>query len=272
MTISEELAAQMAQRARSFDAWALDYDRYRPAYPTAMFDHIAARLSLPADAQVADLGAGTGKAARQMARRGWRVTAIEPGEGMLAVLRARTAEERLEMDTRLASAEETGLAVSSVDLATAAQAYHWFDKEVAVPEMARIVRPGGGVALFWNAPAVTRSAFLAEEVEVLARYLPAEHVDRYDEDDREPPEVLGTSDKFACDDWVEFAHERSVSADEFVALTFTASQVRLFVPDEQKDELQAELRALIAQHFDDKPVVLPYDTSLFLAQRNDVPA
>jgi hypothetical protein len=119
---------------------------------------------------------------------------------------------------------------------------------------------------------VTRSGFLAAEVEVLARYLPEEHVDRYDEDDRDPPEVIAESDKFASDDWVEFTHERSVSADEFVALTFTASQVRLFVPDERKDDLRAELRALIAQHFGDKPVVLPYDTSLFLAQRNDMSA
>jgi SAM-dependent methyltransferase len=272
VTISEELAAQMAQRARSFDAWAVDYDRYRPEYPPEMFDYIAARLSLPVDARVVDVGAGTGKAARQMARRGWQVTAIEPGEGMLDVLRARAAEEGLEIDARLGSAEETDLADASVDLATAAQAYHWFDKERAVPEMERIVRPGGGVALFWNAPAVTRSGFLAAEVEVLARYLPEEHVDRYDEDDRDPPEVIAESDKFASDDWVEFTHERSVSADECVALTFTASQVRLFVPDERKDDLRAELRALIAQHFGDKPVVLPYDTSLFLAQRNDMSA
>src|SRR3954452_8071391 len=73
-------AEQWRQRSRSFDAWALDYDKFRPTYPQAVFDHIAARLVLPDDASVADLGAGTGKAARQMARRGWLVMAIEPGE------------------------------------------------------------------------------------------------------------------------------------------------------------------------------------------------
>ena len=143
-----------------------------------MFDHIAARLSLSADVRVADLGAGTGKAARQMARRGWQVIAVEPGEGMLEVLRARAAEESLEIDARLASAEETGLPDASVDLATAAQAYHWFDKERAVQEMARIVRPGGGVALFWNRPAEEGSDFLKEEIELMSRYLPEEHIDR----------------------------------------------------------------------------------------------
>src|SRR6186997_3166380 len=102
MTLTDaELATQMRQRSRSFDAWALEYDRYRPTYPQALFDHIAQRLSLPADARVADLGAGTGKAARQMARRGWHVTAIEPGQGMLDVLRARAELDGLDIDTRL---------------------------------------------------------------------------------------------------------------------------------------------------------------------------
>lgn len=272
MTENAELEAQMRQRSRAFDAWALDYDRYRPTYPQEMFEYIAARFALPADARVADLGAGTGKAARQMARRGWHVIAVEPGEGMLGVLRARAAEEGLEIEARLASAEETGLDGASVDLATAAQAYHWFDKPRAVTEMARIVRPGGGVALFWNAPAVPRSDFLAEEVELLARYVPEGHVDRHDNGAHDPPEAIAESDLFMADGWIEFSHERMLSADDFVALTFTASQVQLFVDDAVKDQFRAELRELIARHFGDQPVALPYDTSLFLTQRTEVPA
>src|SRR6187455_83731 len=99
----------MQQRSRSFDAWALEYDRYRPTYPQALFDHVVARLELPDDVRVADLGAGTGKAARQMARRGWRVTAVEPGGAMLDVARARADVEGLAIKMRLAPAEETGL-------------------------------------------------------------------------------------------------------------------------------------------------------------------
>src|SRR5213078_3459242 len=105
----------MKLRSRSFDAWAVEYDTYRPTYPQTLFDYIAARLRLPADARVADVGAGTGKAARQMARRGWRVTAIEPGEGMLEVLKARAVAEGLDIDARLASAEDTGLPDAGVD-------------------------------------------------------------------------------------------------------------------------------------------------------------
>lgn len=63
-------------RGRSFDAWADEYDRYRPTYPDALFALIARELRLPAEPRVADLGAGTGRASIAMAARGWRVTAV----------------------------------------------------------------------------------------------------------------------------------------------------------------------------------------------------
>jgi ubiquinone/menaquinone biosynthesis C-methylase UbiE len=262
-----DLELEMRLRSRSFDAWALDYDRYRPTYPQELFDHIAARLQLPVEARVADLGAGTGKASRQMARRGWHVTALEPGEGMLEVLRSRSESEGLSIATRLASAEDTGLDDASVDLATAAQAFHWFDKPRAVEEMARVVRPGGGVAVFWNAPAEARSEFLTANAELMARYLPEGHVDRQTADDHEPPEGLSTSDQFDADDWVELAHERIISADDFVEAAFTASQVRLFVEDDAKERLRADLYELASQYFGSGSVNMPYDLSVYVARR-----
>ena len=135
-------------QARSFDAWADDYDRYRPEYPDELFTMIAADLELPARPEVADLGAGTGRASLAMARRGWHVVAVEPGAPMLQALRRAAAAERLHVRVLEATAEHTGLPAASVDLATAAQAFHWFDRPLALTEMGRIVRGGGGIALF----------------------------------------------------------------------------------------------------------------------------
>ena len=261
-----DLDAQLKRRSRSFDAWALDYDRYRPTYPQGLFDHIAARLDLPADAVVADLGAGTGKAARQMARRGWQVIALEPGEGMLDVLRARAAQEGLVIEARLGAAEETGLGDASVDLVTAAQAYHWFDKARAVPEMARIVHPGGGVALFWNARADDRSDFLAAYTDLMSHFLPEEHIDRRVRSSSAPGE-LEAGGLFVADDRVEIRHEVEMAADDFVSLTFTASQVRLFVDNEAQERLRNELRELTRTYFEDRPVKVPYDVDVFVARR-----
>ena len=82
-------------RARGFDAWAGDYDRYRPTYPDELFEAIAQRLPIPRQPHVVDLGAGTGRASLAMAELGWRVTAVEPGRPMLDVLRGRAANQGL---------------------------------------------------------------------------------------------------------------------------------------------------------------------------------
>ena len=107
---------QFPERARSFDAWAGNYDRYRPGYPDVLFNEIWTRLALPEHPRVVDLGAGTGRASLAMAALGWRVTAVEPGKPMLDVLRAHAANQGLVLATVQATAEATGLDPASADL------------------------------------------------------------------------------------------------------------------------------------------------------------
>jgi SAM-dependent methyltransferase len=265
-----EVESEMKQRSRSFDAWADEYDRYRPTYPELLFDLIATRLALPDKVEVADLGAGTGKATFVMAHRGWHVTAVEPGEGMLDVLRARAAAEALDVDTRLAGAEDTGLPDASVDLVTAGQAFHWFNKLRAVPEMARITRRSGGAAVFWNARADDRSDFLAAYTQVMERYIPDEHVDRRTHDAAQTTATaLGVGGYFDVDDRVELQHDASMSAEAFVGYVFTASYTRLFVDAGAQQRLRAELEALVHDHFGNQPVVVPYDVDVYVGKRTD---
>ena len=155
--------------ARGFDAWADEYDRFRPGYPDEVFAAIEANLDLPGRPLVVDLGAGTGRASLAMAARGWRVTAVEPGKAMLELLRSRASDEGLIVSTIQANAEATGLDPASVDLVTAAQAFHWFAREEAMAEISRILRPSGGLAIFWNVRDSARSPFLAEYAELLKR-------------------------------------------------------------------------------------------------------
>ncbi len=96
--------------------------------------------------RVVDVGAGTGKLSRQLAALGIDVVAVEPDEDMRAVF----ARVLPEIELLAGSAEELPLADSSVDVATAAQAFHWFDLPRALPELHRVIRPGGGVAVIWN--------------------------------------------------------------------------------------------------------------------------
>jgi SAM-dependent methyltransferase len=121
------------------------YEQARPDYPSAALDHIVAALGLRPGAHVVDVGAGTGKFARQLVARGLRVTGIEPIEEMRRIF-----ERVVDADVVEGTAESIPLDEGVADAVTAAQAFHWFDPERAWPELKRVLRPGGGVALIWN--------------------------------------------------------------------------------------------------------------------------
>ncbi|MEA2418164.1 MAG: hypothetical protein QOE60_370 [Thermoleophilaceae bacterium] len=124
--------------ARSADA----YERGRPEYPEAAVRQVVA--AVPAGATVLDLAAGTGKLTRPLLAAGLSVIAVEP----VAEMRAALPADALALD---GTAEAIPLADGSVDAVTVGQAFHWFDGDAALAEIARVLRPGGLLALIWNA-------------------------------------------------------------------------------------------------------------------------
>ncbi len=129
---------------RSFDETASTYAATRPGYP----DEALAWL-LPATARrVLDLGAGTGKLTRQLVQRGLDVVAVEPSTQMGAEL----TTELPGVDFRPGSAEAIPLPDADVDVELVGSAFHWFDHAPALREIARVLRPGGGLGLARNIP------------------------------------------------------------------------------------------------------------------------
>jgi SAM-dependent methyltransferase len=136
----------VSERARSFETVAAEYERHRPEYPEEALRWAAGLLGLEPGARVLDVGAGTGKLTRGLVALGFEVVAVEPGAAMLDQLRTAVPEaEALE-----APAESIALPDESVGAAFAGQAYHWFDRRRAVPELHRVIHAGGGLALLWN--------------------------------------------------------------------------------------------------------------------------
>ncbi len=135
-----------AERARSFETVAQEYERHRPDYPVEAVEWAAAQLGLEPGARVLDVGAGTGKLTRVLVAAGFETVAVEPGGAMLDQLRLVVPEA----EAHEAPAEAIPLPDASIDAAFAAQAFHWFDRERALPELQRVLRPGGGLALLWN--------------------------------------------------------------------------------------------------------------------------
>lgn len=128
----------------AFGAVAGDYDRLRSGPPFEALDWMLP----PGATDALEIGAGTGILTRLLVERIGHVTAIEPDERMRAVLDSTTTGA----DIRAGVAEELPLAGSSCDLVIAASAWHWVDEARAVPEVARVLRPGGRLALVWSGP------------------------------------------------------------------------------------------------------------------------
>ncbi len=128
--------------ALSFGAVADAYERARPSYPREAAEWLVGR----APARVLELGAGTGKLTEQLLALGHRVVATDPVEPMLRHLVGRLPRT----PAALATAEQIPLRARSVDVVVGAQSFHWFDLDRALPEIARVLRPGGHLALVWN--------------------------------------------------------------------------------------------------------------------------
>ncbi|MFL5925338.1 MAG: class I SAM-dependent methyltransferase [Gaiellaceae bacterium] len=130
-----------ARVGRTFGRVAGAYDRTRPGYPAAAIDRAVAELRLARDATVLDLGAGTGKLTRLLRERFDRVLAVEPDDDLRAYIGG----------TALAgAAEEIPLDDGAVDAVCVGEAFHWFDASRALAEIARVLRPGGGLAVVAN--------------------------------------------------------------------------------------------------------------------------
>src|SRR5262245_9960869 len=131
-----------AERAASFAQVADAYERARPGYPADAVLWLVGET--PCD--VVDLGAGTGKLTRSLAALGHHVVAVEPLPEMLDQLRAAVAGVTAVAGT----AESMPLPDGSADVVACAPAFHWFDHDPALAEIARVLRPGGQIALVWN--------------------------------------------------------------------------------------------------------------------------
>ena len=140
--------AEREALGRTFDAAATAYEAGRPGYPLELIDWWASCGALPVGGRVLDLAAGTGKLTRALVGRGVEVIAVEPLAGMRAAFTDVPALAGV--DVLDGSAESIPLDDESVDAVLVGQAFHWFDPAPALAEIARVLRPGGGLGLAWN--------------------------------------------------------------------------------------------------------------------------
>ncbi len=211
-------ADEKRRRASSFGAVADKYAEHRPDYPTEAVSWLVGT----SPGRVLELGAGTGKLTAAIVALGHEVVATDPSAEMLTQLKqvAPTAYRAV------GRAENIPLPSSSVDIAVAAQAFHWFDQDRALPEIARVLRPGGTLALVWNNADLT-----VPWVKKVYRLIDMLHDDVGD-DPVEGSELFTTSEQHVVRHWQQFHR------DSLIGFVGSQSRVAGMTPAEREALLE----------------------------------
>jgi SAM-dependent methyltransferase len=231
------------------------YERARPGYPPEAIDFLH-ELGLGPDGDVLDLAAGTGKLTRALIAAGARVTAVEPLFAMRQMLQQRLPEATVMEGT----AERIPVPDESVDLVTVAQAFHWFDADKAAREIARVLRPGGGLAAIWNVrdESVEWMAMIRELIEEARADTPSHQSGDW----RKPFEASGGP--FIPLHLETFRHTQEVTRAD--ALDVFAS--RSYVAALPEQERNALLERVAEQLPKTELVEIPYITELYWTRKS----
>ena len=230
--------AERLSHGSSFGAAAAAYAEHRPDYAEAAVRWALEPVRDRAGVRVADIGAGTGKLTATLVRLGADVTAVEPDRQMLAELRRAMPAVR----SVPGSAEEIPLPDASVDAALAGQAMHWFDLDRAMPEIARVLTPGGVFAGLWNVDD-DRVGWVAALAEISKRKSSITLIRWRNGTGRSRRERLlaAGSGLFHAAEEGEFGHGQARTADSLVATIATHSHL-LVMGEAERAGLLAQVR------------------------------
>jgi len=234
------------------------YIRYRPGYPDELLPRLLEKSGLCAGTVAADVGSGTGIFTNLLLQQGLKVYAIEPNAPMREAAEATLGDDE-QFTSIAAPAEDTGLDNDSVDLLTAAQAFHWFNNANAKAEFRRILKPGGRLALVWNRRKLSqpfRQAYEGILRELSPEYGKVNHMSLGER------EIAG----FFAPGAMEVLHFDYSQRFDFASLLgrlksssyCPAVDSRLYIP------LVTELLALIAQYAVGGAIDFEYDSELYL--------
>ena len=227
--MADQDRALWARRSSSFGAAARAYADHRPDYAADAIAWCLAGAGRPV-ADVLDLGAGTGALTAGLVVAGLSVIAVEPDLLMLTELKRRVPG----VHAAVGRAEAVPLADGSVDAVLVGTAFHWFDTDRALPEIARVLRPGGVLGQLYNH--VDVSVPWVAELDAVSRT--SVSLPRGDED--AVPSYAG----FGPVEQARFPHRHSRTAGSLTATIGTHSHT-LVVSDEERAQVLARVRAFL---------------------------
>jgi ubiquinone/menaquinone biosynthesis C-methylase UbiE len=248
--------------AEAFAGIAETYDSARPGYSREPFDWAWSQLGLGDGSTVLDLAAGTGKLSQVLAGRGADLLAVEP----LAEMRRLLAQRVPEATVLDGTAESIPLQDGAVDAVFVGEAFHWFDGDLALPEIHRVMRPRGGLAVVWNHGHWDLQPAEAELFERLDQ-VPAPDVRPqnrpYTNLWREPFARLGLFEPMRRQSF-ERVLQLSIAATVDLMMSWSYVAAR---PAEERDQLRLDLIAILERHAHDGTIQLGYRTDIDITRR-----
>jgi SAM-dependent methyltransferase len=248
-----------------FDSAAEEYDAARPSYPPSVFDELERGTGPLRGRLVLDFGAGTGIASRQLASRGATVVSMDIGEQMLRRARARSPQ----IPVLLADGHRMPVRGAAADLLTFAQAWHWFDVPRATAEVARVLKPGGYWAAWWNRASAAGERWFDRYESLLERECPGYTWRRQRDADLEPDwtgALARAQGRVEPAGTVVLPWVRHLSAAEWLTDERSKSYVIALEPAVRAKVLD-EVAAIIAAQFPDGQLAVRYQTTLILARK-----
>ena len=248
------------ERAQSFGRVAIQYERGRPEYPR---DAVSWLLEHAPDGRVVDLGAGTGKLTRVLVEFRPDIVAVEPLDELRQIL------EEVVPDVAALSgtAEAIPAEDQSVAAVTVGQAFHWFNPELALPEIARVLSPDGVLGVLWNlsdetVPWIHEFAVILGTEGLGGR---TGEIGRLTE--------LESSRLFGSVEFATFRHVPYFSTQALMDYVFSVSRVAM-LPDDEQQAVREQAWTLLSNHPDIRgrePIAFPQVTSTIRARRDSSP-
>jgi len=256
--MSDSLQLYEMNPLKRFSDRAAAYAKHRPTYPLEAIDAVLVGLKPATQLVVADVGAGTGISSYLLAEQGAKVYAVEPNTEMRLM-----AKPHPQITFLSGTAENTGLAIASVDLVTCFQSFHWFQPEFSLQEFHRILRPHGRTALVWNDKDLsdTFTAHYRNLIREASNNNPAEKR----KSDTLSSTTLAASSLFKNFRLLSFTNNQVINLDGLIGRAKSTS----YLPQkgDKYQELVQALGQLHKQFADENGhVVLRYQTRVYLAE------
>lgn len=250
-----------------YNALAASYDAFRPHYPPESLGFLVTLADLDRTNTVADIGAGTGQLSLALAQYSRLVYAVDTASAMLERLQENAREQSItNIVTVDAEGENTKLPSESLDLVVLAQVFHWMNKQNALKEMHRLLKPRKPLAIIWNQSLSEGERYTLELKALVSQFNP-NYVSKVDIDSADFVSEIEKSGFFTPPEIFEFPYLLEYSLEDYLGYLMSKSYVGAGIPASHTSEFMVAAYEVLLRAFPHGKVVEKHETVMLAARK-----